>query len=71
MGTKKLASLEQIRLQGEQIISVLGTNHDFKRNNILALMEQIMTSREQKKLESMDTNTTTRGPNNQRPGTKS
>jgi hypothetical protein len=31
--------------KGEQIISLHGTNHDFKRNNILAAVEQIMTSR--------------------------
>jgi hypothetical protein len=44
-GTKILASVEQIRLKGEQIISVCGTNLDFIRNNILAPVEQIMTSR--------------------------
>jgi hypothetical protein len=47
-GTKNLEYVEQIRIQGEQIISVLKQNQDFKRNNILAPMEQIMTTRENK-----------------------
>jgi hypothetical protein len=59
-GTKNLEYVEQIRQQGEQIISVLEQNQDFKRNNILAPVEQITTSREQK-IRICGTNTTTRG----------
>jgi hypothetical protein len=32
--------MEQLRLQGEQIISIHVTNHDLKRNNILTPVEQ-------------------------------
>jgi hypothetical protein len=45
-GTQNLASMEQIRLQGEQIISACGTNASTRETKKLVSMEQITILRE-------------------------
>jgi hypothetical protein len=61
-GTKNLASMEQIRLQGEQIISACGTNATTRETKHLVSMEQITISRGT--ISACGINATTRGTNN-------